>query len=163
ARRCPHRDGPECISVGGTAAPVFRVAGHLGRALRSMVALPNTGSHFQSAALGATGAAIRRDHQRGARLCSCLLRIGRRQHERASNLSRAALDLTLSPSRTQWAYEADIQFLSGDYAGAVEAADRANDVLWGVAAWRTAALAHLGRNAEAAAEGQRFLSRARAN
>ena len=83
--------------------------------------------------------------------------------ERASNLSRAALDLTLSPSRTQWAYEADIQFLSGDYAGAVEAADRANDVLWGVAAWRTAALAHLGRNAEAAAEGQRFLSRARAN
>src|SRR5207249_3743307 len=60
--------------------------------------------------------------------------------ERASSLSRTALDLTLSPSRTQWAYQADIQFLSGDYAGAVEAADRAKDVLWGVTAWRAAAL-----------------------
>lgn len=83
--------------------------------------------------------------------------------ERASILGGTALDLTLSPSRTQWAYQADIQFLRGDYAGAVEAADRAQDVLWGVAAWRTAALAHLGRDAEAAAEGERFLSRARAN
>ena len=83
--------------------------------------------------------------------------------ERASNLSRTALDLTLSPSRTQWAYQADIQFLSGHYAAAVEAADHAQDVLWGVAAWRAAALAHLGRDAEAAAEGARFLSRVRAN
>lgn len=83
--------------------------------------------------------------------------------ERASSLSRTALDLALSPSRTQWAYQADIQFLNGDYAGAIEAADRAQDVLWGVAAWRTAALAHLGRDAEASAEGKRFLSRTRAN
>jgi tetratricopeptide (TPR) repeat protein len=83
--------------------------------------------------------------------------------QRASSLSRTALDLTLSPSRTQWAYQADIQFLNGDYAGVIEAADHAKDVLWGVAAWRTAALAHLGRNAEAAEEGQRFISRVRAN
>jgi DNA-binding SARP family transcriptional activator len=83
--------------------------------------------------------------------------------ERASSLSRTALDLTPSPSRTQWAYQADILFLTGDYAGAVEAADRAQDVLWGVAAWRTAALAHLGREAEAAAEARRFLSRTRAS
>lgn len=33
----------------------------------------------------------------------------------------------------------------------------------GVAAWRTVALAQLGRTAEAAAEGARFLSRVRAN
>jgi tetratricopeptide (TPR) repeat protein len=83
--------------------------------------------------------------------------------EQASVLGHAALDLTLAPSRTHWAYQADIQFLVGDYAAAVDAADRAQDVLWGVAAWRTAALAHLGRSAEAAAEGQRFLSRTRAN
>jgi len=74
-----------------------------------------------------------------------------------------ALDMTLSPTPSHWAYQADIQFLSGNYAAAVEAADRAQDVLWGVAAWRTAALAHLGRDTEAAAEGARFLSRARTN
>jgi len=71
--------------------------------------------------------------------------------------------LTLAPSRTHWAYQVDIQFIIGDYAAAVDASDRAQDVLWGVAAWRTAALAHMGRSAEAAAEGQRFLSRIHAN
>jgi tetratricopeptide (TPR) repeat protein len=83
--------------------------------------------------------------------------------KQASELSKVALDMTLSPSRTHWAYQTDIQFLSGNYEAAVEAADRAQDVLWGVAAWRTAALAHLGRTAEAAAEGARFLSRTRTN
>ena len=83
--------------------------------------------------------------------------------ERASVLGHAALDLTLAPSRTHWAYQVDIQFIIGDYAAAVDASDRAQDVLWGVAAWRTAALAHMGRSAEAAAEGQRFLSRIHAN
>jgi tetratricopeptide (TPR) repeat protein len=83
--------------------------------------------------------------------------------KQASALSQMALDMTLSPSRTHWAYEVDIQFLSGNYVAAIEAADRAQDVLWGVAAWRTAALAHLGHSAEAAAEGARFLSRTRAN
>jgi DNA-binding SARP family transcriptional activator len=81
----------------------------------------------------------------------------------ASELGRTALDMTLSPSRTHWAYQVDIAFLSGDYAAAVEAADRAQDVLWGVAAWRTAALAHLGRTADAATEGARFLARTRQN
>jgi DNA-binding SARP family transcriptional activator/TolB-like protein len=85
------------------------------------------------------------------------------EFERASELGQVALDMTLSPSRTHWAYQADIQFLSGNYAAAIQATDRAQDVLWGVAAWRTAALAHLGRSAEAEAEGARFLSRVRAN
>jgi DNA-binding SARP family transcriptional activator len=85
------------------------------------------------------------------------------EYKRASELGQIALDLTLSPSRTHWAYQVDIQFLSGNYAAALEAADQAQDVLWGVAAWRTATLAHLGRTAEAAAEGARFLSRARSN
>jgi hypothetical protein len=80
-----------------------------------------------------------------------------------SELAHTALDMTLSPSRTHWAYQVDIQFLNENYAGAVEAADYAQDVLWGVAAWRAASLSHLGRNAEAAAEGTRFLSRARSN
>ena len=85
------------------------------------------------------------------------------EYKRASELGQAALDLTLSPSRTHWVYQVDIQFLGGNYDAALEAADLAQDALWGVAAWRTATLAHLGRTAEAAAEGARFLSRARAN
>jgi DNA-binding SARP family transcriptional activator len=85
------------------------------------------------------------------------------EYKRASELGQVALDLTLSPSRTHWAYQVDIQFLGGNYAAAIEAADQAQDVLWGVAAWRTATLSHLGRTAEAAAEGARFLTRARAN
>jgi DNA-binding SARP family transcriptional activator/tetratricopeptide (TPR) repeat protein len=85
------------------------------------------------------------------------------QYRRATELGQSALDMTLSPSLTHWAYQTDIQFLSGNYEAAVEAADRARDVLWGVAAWRTAALSHLGRAAEAAAEGARFLARIRAN
>jgi DNA-binding SARP family transcriptional activator/TolB-like protein len=82
---------------------------------------------------------------------------------RASELGQIALDTTVSPSRTHWAYQTDIEFLNGNYPAAVEAAEQAQDVLWGVAAWRTAALAQLGRTAEAAAEGARFLSRVRAN
>jgi DNA-binding SARP family transcriptional activator len=85
------------------------------------------------------------------------------EFERASELGQVALDMTLSPSRSHWAYQADIQFLSGNYPATIRAADQAQDVLWGVAAWRTAALAHLGRTTEAAAEGARFLSRIRAN
>ncbi len=85
------------------------------------------------------------------------------EYKRASDLGQTALDLTLSPSRTHWAYQVDIQFLGGNYAAAIDAADQAQDVLWGVAAWRTATLAHLGRTAEAVAEGARFLSRARSN
>jgi DNA-binding SARP family transcriptional activator/tetratricopeptide (TPR) repeat protein len=83
--------------------------------------------------------------------------------EHASELSQTAFDTTLSPSLTHWAYQADIRFLRGDYAAAVEAAERAQDVLWGVPAWRAAALAQLGRRAEAAAEAARFLTRTRAN
>jgi DNA-binding SARP family transcriptional activator len=85
------------------------------------------------------------------------------QYQQASELSQLALDMTLSPSLTHWAFQADIQFLSGNYQAAVEAADRARDVIWGVPAWRTAALAHLGRTEEATAEAKRFLTRIRAN
>lgn len=85
------------------------------------------------------------------------------EYQRAAELGQGALDMTLSPSRTHWAYQADIQFLNGNYEAAIQAADRAEDVLWGAAAWRTAALAQLGRTAEAAAEAERFLSRIRAN
>jgi class 3 adenylate cyclase/DNA-binding SARP family transcriptional activator len=82
---------------------------------------------------------------------------------RAVDLAREALDLTLAPSRTYWAYQTDIEFLSGRYQAAVEASERAQDVLWGVPAWRAAALAHLGRRDEAAAELAQFFARVRTN
>jgi hypothetical protein len=84
------------------------------------------------------------------------------QHQRATELSQAAMDMRLSPAPAFWAYQLVIQFLMGNYQTAIEAADRAHDASW-EGAWRTATLAHLGRTAEAAAEGKRFLSRARAN
>jgi tetratricopeptide (TPR) repeat protein len=83
------------------------------------------------------------------------------QPQRATELAKHALDMALAPSRTHWAYQVDIEFLSGNYEAAIEAGDWAQDVLWGLPAWRTAALAHLGRREEAEAEASRFLARIR--
>ncbi len=83
--------------------------------------------------------------------------------ERAANLAREALDLTLAPSRTYWAYQTDIEYLRGSYQAAVDASEQAQDVLWGVPAWRAAALARLGRNEQAAAQIAQFIARVRAN
>jgi hypothetical protein len=71
--------------------------------------------------------------------------------------------MALAPSRMHWAFQMDIQFLSGDYEAAVEAADRAQEALWTVPAWRAAALAYLGRAEEAAEDASRFLEQVRAN
>ena len=56
-----------------------------------------------------------------------------------------------------------IAFLRGDYAEAVDAADRAQDVMRGMVAWRAAALWHLGRQQEAVQTGQRFINLIRSN
>lgn len=78
--------------------------------------------------------------------------------ERARELARQALDLSLSPTHTQWGYQAAIRFLLGDYAGCVEAAALGGDIPRAGPAWAAAAMFHLGRRNEAAAEAQRFLS-----
>ncbi len=83
--------------------------------------------------------------------------------DRAVELAKQALDFAVAPTPTHWAYQVDIEFLRGNYQAAIEAAERAQDVLWGVPAWRAAALAHLGQIHAAAAEAQRFLARIRAN
>jgi tetratricopeptide (TPR) repeat protein len=85
------------------------------------------------------------------------------QPARAAELARLALDMTLAPSRTHWVYQTDIQYLNGDYAAAVNAADNARDVVWALPAWRAAALAQLGRREEAVASARRFISRVRDN
>jgi tetratricopeptide (TPR) repeat protein len=83
--------------------------------------------------------------------------------QRALELARLAMDLTLAPSRTHWAYHTDIQFLAGNYESAIVAADHAQNVLWGVSAWRASALAHLGRTEEAAEHAATFIATARSN
>jgi tetratricopeptide (TPR) repeat protein len=83
--------------------------------------------------------------------------------ERAAGLAALAMDMTLAPSATHWAYLATVDYLRGDYEAAIRAADRSQNVIWDVPAWRAAAFAMLGRPAEAAAEAARFVERVRLN
>jgi len=73
---------------------------------------------------------------------------------------RAEQSLTLSPapSYIEWAYHCTIRFLCGDYAGALEACDRANKVVQILPAWRAAALFYLGEPEQAREEAQRFVN-----
>ena len=85
------------------------------------------------------------------------------QSEPAHQLADRALDMTLAPSRTHWAYDVTIKFLGGDYEGTLRAADYAADIIKTLPAWRAAALTYLGRQDEAVAEAARFLEGVRRN
>ncbi len=74
----------------------------------------------------------------------------------ARKLADLTLDLGLQSSTLQWGYQVGIRFLCGDYEGAVAAADRAEDIIYNLPAWKAAALHHLGRTEESRAEAQRF-------
>ena len=78
--------------------------------------------------------------------------------EQAKALATEALKLSVAPNRAHWGYQASIRFLCGDYHGCVEAAERAEDVLLNLPAWKAAALFHLGDRAAAAAEARRFIA-----
>jgi tetratricopeptide (TPR) repeat protein len=82
---------------------------------------------------------------------------------KATDLAAQSLKLTLAPTRLHWGYQAQIAFLRGDYAEAIEAADLAQDAILGVAAWRAAALAHLGETSRARESARRFLNLARSS
>jgi tetratricopeptide (TPR) repeat protein len=84
---------------------------------------------------------------------------------KAAGLAEQALAQSLAPSTLIggssaliWGYCAIIRFLRKDYSSAIDAADRANDVIQTLPAWRAAALFHLGRRREAEAEAARFLN-----
>src|SRR5262249_42203384 len=99
-------------------------------------------------------------------LISCaLLLVFCGRPERGLALAKPALDEAVAPpTLTHWAYLFDIRFLTGDYAGALAAAERAQDVLHGTrSAWRVAALAHLGDSNAATEEAGRFLAGIRAS
>jgi DNA-binding SARP family transcriptional activator/TolB-like protein len=79
------------------------------------------------------------------------------ERDKAIALAREAMLLSIAPAPYHWGYQAIILFLSGDYHGVLEAADRAEDVIKTLPAWRAAALFHLGWHEAAAREGRRFL------
>ncbi|MBL8835965.1 MAG: trifolitoxin synthesis, TfuA [Alphaproteobacteria bacterium] len=81
---------------------------------------------------------------------------------RADGLARQALALSVAPSQAHWGYQVGIRFLCGDYEGSVEAANRANDIIPNLPAWKASALHHLGRVDEARAEAARFVEMSRA-
>jgi DNA-binding SARP family transcriptional activator/TolB-like protein len=83
------------------------------------------------------------------------------QFDRARDLAGQALDLSLSPNRVFWGYQATLRFLCGDYQGCVAAAEFSGNVPYGVSGWGAAGLFHLGQKSEAAEEAQRFLADAR--
>jgi tetratricopeptide (TPR) repeat protein len=68
--------------------------------------------------------------------------------------------MALSPATPYlaWGYHGIIRFLCGDYAGALEAIDRAEGLIKTLPAWRAAALFHLGKTELAGEEAQRFLN-----
>jgi DNA-binding SARP family transcriptional activator len=69
-----------------------------------------------------------------------------------------SLALSLAPSYLEWGYHGIIRFLCDDYAGALEAIDRAEGIIKTLPAWRAAALLHLGEPVVAQEEAQRFLN-----
>jgi hypothetical protein len=83
------------------------------------------------------------------------------RQEQAHGLSDEALLLNNQLSPVEWGYQVGTRFLCGDYAMAVESADRAGDVIPNLPAWKAASLVYLDRPEEARAEGQRFLQKMR--
>jgi DNA-binding SARP family transcriptional activator/TolB-like protein len=83
--------------------------------------------------------------------------------EMASHLAEQARARGLSPSQSHWGYQATISFLAGDYPTCIQAVERAGDALSNLSAWKGAALAHLGRGAEARRAVGHFLDLARQN
>jgi len=75
----------------------------------------------------------------------------------AAELIGRALAFGLELSNYHWAYQGAIRFLEGDYQKAVEAYEKADNVIGDLAAWKAAALAYLGRDEEAKREARFFI------
>jgi DNA-binding SARP family transcriptional activator/TolB-like protein len=78
--------------------------------------------------------------------------------EQARLRAEQSLALSPAPSYLEWGYHGIIRVLCGDYAGALEAIDRAEGVLKTLPAWRAVALFHLGEPVAAKEQAQRFLN-----
>jgi tetratricopeptide (TPR) repeat protein len=78
--------------------------------------------------------------------------------EQAQVRAEQSLALSSAPPYLGWGYHGIIRVLRGEYAGALEAIDRAEGVIKTLPAWRAAALFHLGQSDMAREEAQRFLN-----
>jgi TolB-like protein len=78
--------------------------------------------------------------------------------EQGRLLAAKSLALSPAPPYLGWAYDGVIRFLCGEYAGALEAIERARDAIHILPAWRAAALFHLGQPDKAREEARRFLN-----
>lgn len=78
------------------------------------------------------------------------------QKLRARQLADRALDVAVGGVPMHWSYQLCIRFLEGDYAGALSAAENADDAAFFVPAWRAATMAHLRQYAAAHREVDRF-------
>ena len=65
--------------------------------------------------------------------------------ERAVRQAMMSMEMTLVPTLSHWAYLTNIRYLHGDHEGTLVAADRAQDGLLTMPAFRAAALCKLGR------------------
>lgn len=79
------------------------------------------------------------------------------QYETSRSRADQAIELGLSVERLHWGYQAVIRFMYSDYAGCDLAAERAEDVIYNILAWRAAALSHLGRNQNASKQLERYV------
>lgn len=85
------------------------------------------------------------------------------EHAAAMALGRRAQALTPAPTAAHWAGQAVIAGLAGEDAAALQAAMQAGEALPPLLGWRAAALARLGRRAEARALAERFVLAVRAD
>jgi len=83
--------------------------------------------------------------------------------EKAGQLADHAVNLGFTLSANHWGYQAGIRFLAGDYDGCVEAAEKSDDTLFYLPAWKAAALSLSGRVEDAKSEGQKFIELASRN
>jgi DNA-binding SARP family transcriptional activator/TolB-like protein len=81
--------------------------------------------------------------------------------EQARVRAEQALAVSPVPSYLEWGYHCIIRCLAGDHVSAVEAYDRAHDVIKTLPAWRAVALYELGNQDFARKEAQRFLNATR--
>ena len=80
--------------------------------------------------------------------------------DEAFRLCRAAFDCHPAPPWSFWGFESNLRFLSGDYRGAVDSADRSGELILSILGWKTAALGMLD-DARAATDAAEFLDRIR--
>lgn len=80
--------------------------------------------------------------------------------DEAFRLCRAAFDCHPAPPWSFWGFESNLRFLSGDYRGAVDSADRSGELILSILGWKTAALGMLD-DPRAETDAAEFLDRIR--